>query len=307
LRCRLCLNEADLLDSHIVPAFVFKWIKDTSATGYLRGSANPNKRMQDGSKEEFLCSECEQRFSILEKAFAERIFVRYVTEDLNERGVARGSPKFEYKEWLLQFAVSVQWRVAERSRHDQRLKESVSEKDRQRIDLAAETWRQYLLGHRSDTGKYDHHLIFLQSLSGAMGRIPDYIEDWIDVYLLRATDATVVGSASHLGVYSKLGPIALYTSIIPKTLSKMKNTRIHKRGTIHSVQMLLNPKLTSFMFVERPKEALALTKHSVSQERRIVETMKKNPERANASMTRMVADSARRMKDKKGRKPKENA
>ena len=48
--CALCLKEKTLCDSHIIPSFVYKWLKDTSATGYLRNGNSPNLRQQDGLK-----------------------------------------------------------------------------------------------------------------------------------------------------------------------------------------------------------------------------------------------------------------
>ena len=35
--CALCGQQKDLRKSHIVPRFVGKWLKSTSATGFLRG------------------------------------------------------------------------------------------------------------------------------------------------------------------------------------------------------------------------------------------------------------------------------
>ena len=63
--CGLCGNLAELRDSHIVPAFVARWIKDTSATGFLRGFHQPNRRVQDFPTKRLLCEGCEQRFSVL--------------------------------------------------------------------------------------------------------------------------------------------------------------------------------------------------------------------------------------------------
>ncbi len=61
--CALCEQAAPLEVGHIVPAFVVKWVKQTSATGYLRLGASPNRREQDGFKVPLLCGACEDRFS----------------------------------------------------------------------------------------------------------------------------------------------------------------------------------------------------------------------------------------------------
>jgi hypothetical protein len=55
------MNE--LQESHILPSFVYRWMKETSATGYLRFGQQPNLRVQDGVKRHLLCANCEQRFN----------------------------------------------------------------------------------------------------------------------------------------------------------------------------------------------------------------------------------------------------
>ena len=61
--CRLCRLSDDLRESHIIPSFVFKWLKKTSATGYLRFAEGDAASKQDGVKIPLLCGTCEQRLS----------------------------------------------------------------------------------------------------------------------------------------------------------------------------------------------------------------------------------------------------
>lgn len=73
--CRLCDTEKILLkESHIIPKFIYDWIKDTSPTPYLRYSDNMNKREQDGIKVYLLCNSCEQLLSSWEDKFSREIF-----------------------------------------------------------------------------------------------------------------------------------------------------------------------------------------------------------------------------------------
>ena len=72
--CGLCSDNGEILESHIVPKFIYKWIKDTSLTGYLRNLKEPNIRRQDGLKMYLLCGACERKFSESEKWFSEKIF-----------------------------------------------------------------------------------------------------------------------------------------------------------------------------------------------------------------------------------------
>jgi hypothetical protein len=58
-QCRLCLKQSELENSHIIPSFLYRWLKETSGTGFLRFGRNPNRRVQDGLKEYWLCPTCE--------------------------------------------------------------------------------------------------------------------------------------------------------------------------------------------------------------------------------------------------------
>ena len=92
-KCALCHNVKELKDSHIIPAFVYRWIKETSATGYLRFSENINRRYQDGRKIKLLCLDCEERFNKYETSFSNNIFYPYANKELNNVGIAQGKIK----------------------------------------------------------------------------------------------------------------------------------------------------------------------------------------------------------------------
>lgn len=76
--CKLCLQNKPLADSHIIPKFAGKWLKETSATGYLRTAENPNVRKQDLPTEKLLCYDCEGLLSLWEKAFANEVFLPFL-------------------------------------------------------------------------------------------------------------------------------------------------------------------------------------------------------------------------------------
>ena len=99
--CALCKKIKDLKESHIIPKFVGEWLKETSATGYLRDGASPNLRKQDIIKEHLLCHECEENLSKYEKRFSEEIFVPFHS----------GKREFLYDDWLIKFIISMSWRV----------------------------------------------------------------------------------------------------------------------------------------------------------------------------------------------------
>jgi len=55
---QLCKTPAQLQNSHIIPAFVFKWMK-SGGTGYIRHTGNINKRVRDDTTRKMLCADCE--------------------------------------------------------------------------------------------------------------------------------------------------------------------------------------------------------------------------------------------------------
>lgn len=76
-RCQLCGSESILQLSHILPAFVFRWMRETSGNGHLRFGEAPNLRVQDGLKRHWLCASCESLFARSETAFADQLFHPY--------------------------------------------------------------------------------------------------------------------------------------------------------------------------------------------------------------------------------------
>jgi hypothetical protein len=92
--CRLCQQQAELKLSHILPAFIFRWLKETSGGGHLRHGMEPNRRIQDGLKRYWLCSPCEGRLNLSETAFATKLSHPYIE--------ASGK-QFTYSGWLIHF------------------------------------------------------------------------------------------------------------------------------------------------------------------------------------------------------------
>ena len=101
--CALCGNIAVLENSHIIPKFVFKYLKKDSFTGRMRITAEPNKAVQDGEKMELLCGACEDKFQKLETHFSNKVFRPYKLDKITE---------FKYEESIIHdFVTSVNWRV----------------------------------------------------------------------------------------------------------------------------------------------------------------------------------------------------
>ena len=200
-QCRLCKASDDLRESHIIPSFVFKWLKKTSATGYLRFGEEMQRRKQDGVKIPLLCGTCEQRLSSWERQFSENVFMPLTS--------GNGFNPFDYGPWLTQFAVSLSWRSLTFMPTLAPLKH-VPSQHLTRLDDAAETWRRFLLDDHQPITPFDQHLIPLGFLdSHTVPSLPPNINR----YIARSVAIDVVTSPEQVFVFTKL-PFALIIGIL---------------------------------------------------------------------------------------------
>lgn len=224
--CKLCGKHSTLQKSHIIPSFVIQWLKESSATGYIRYGDVLNKRVQDGIKIYLLCEDCEQLFGKYEKAFSENIF-----NPLNN-----GKPsKDPYGPWLLKFATSVSWRVLTFLKGKVLSHYPLQHKDA--VEHALEVWREYLLSKRRHPGKHEQHILFL----GAIKKHTfDELPTNINRYLLRVIDMDAIYTDDTAHVYTKMGPVVIVGSInVPKS-KEWVGTKIHvKHGNIVSPKYTL--------------------------------------------------------------------
>lgn len=271
--CRLCKENKELKQSHIIPSFIGRWLKETSITGFIRQSKNPNVRKQDLIKMDLLCDKCEVLFSKYENYFAKTIFYPYVQEELNEAGIAQGNIKtINYHEYLLRFIVSLQWRVLVSDRKltktDNLSEEKISEYNT-KIDEVLIKWQQYLNGESEITGDERHYIVFLQNLISGTGYIPENLNKNVNFYLLRAVDYTLGVSNKRIFIYTKLGPLVILSSLIPNQFSKMNDCLLRKKSVLKTAQNLQNSILNEFVFITRPNEVMPLMKYSSKQKQKI--------------------------------------
>lgn len=191
--CRLCNEHRPLQHSHILPAFVFKWLKKD---GFIRHAESINQRAQDGAKAYWLCSSCEALFNGWETRFANEIF-----HPTNEQGLST----LRYGEWLLKFCASISWRsllyIRERS--------SLTEYSQEEIDSvsdAQKTWAEFLRGERDHPGTFEQHLVpFGPIKTNTSIKFPPNINR----HLLRNVEIDLARGASTIFVFSKLGRLAV--------------------------------------------------------------------------------------------------
>jgi hypothetical protein len=218
--CHLCNTIAPLRESHVIPRFVYKWLKDSSGTGFLRFGEEPNRRVQDGFKQKWLCSACEGMFNKWETLFANTIF-----HSLNRDA----SLQIHYDDWLLKFCTSVSWRTLNYC--IKVLEIDHFPKDLQITAITAhDTWKKFLLGDIRHPGIYEQNFWPFDIISQC--NIPNAPPN-LHRYMFRTVDIDACFSNKNAFVYSKLGKFVILGFIKKSSQREWGGTKVRLRhGTI---------------------------------------------------------------------------
>lgn len=159
MRCRLCLQNKELCESHLIPEFFYKPLYDFKHRfEVVKLLDGPQKQyLQKGTREKLLCSKCETKLSRLED-YARRLFYggeEFLLSEEESKLVVRG---IDYVRFKL-FQLSVLWRAAV-SNHNffQGVKLAPGHEERLRKMLHTETPGEFyeygcvLLGLRARNG-----------------------------------------------------------------------------------------------------------------------------------------------------------
>ena len=270
-QCALCASTSALQASHIIPGFVFDWLRDTSATGHFRSSQIPDLRVQDGLKPRMLCKNCEQLFSTWEKAFAETCFV-----PLNS-GNARD---VRYGPWMLKFATSVSWRVLRVFAANDGLA-GFPEHIMTEVDDTLREWSLFLLGDRPHPGRHEQHMFVADivehaSVANAPPNISRYLARAIDPYVAHTQDSAIT--------YAKMGRFVLFGFIAFKHPRRWNGTKLHVRhGVFGQRNIELPSNIGDFIFGRARLAAEKYSQISEQQIARIKKSYEKDPDRAAQS------------------------
>lgn len=215
-KCRLCGRETILLQSHIYPKFILKWLKDTG-TGYIRSGENMNLRRQDGLKVHLLCSNCEKLFSNFETYFASSIFYPVVDKD----------SEFPYDKRLFKFVISIMWRLMQHSlKQDQ-----VGLPFYDRVLAAEKAWSDFLLNDTPLKNFNDLHMWIGVDIKQADDEHKVETPKRLVQYLGRMIDAGITDNADDFCMfYLKLPRFIFIVPLTSYDESKWINTKVHLNG-----------------------------------------------------------------------------
>lgn len=214
--CAFCGETNPLRVSHVIPAFVFRWLRGSS--GHIRNTDNPNKRVQDGLKFPWLCGDCEAMFSRYETEFAGKVFHPWLD----------GNRHIEYSEWLLKFCVSVSWRVLKFARGRNPKAEYTVEQE-ELLASAEARWRAYLNEEVPHPAKFEQHLLVTDVV--AESSIADLPSN-LNRFLTRDVTLDIVGSSRSVMTFAKMGRFIVF-GMIQKGPTQWEGTKVHlKHGVL---------------------------------------------------------------------------
>jgi len=282
--CRLCQATTDLRESHIIPAFVYRWQKKTSATGYLRFGQKVNARVQDGLKCPFLCGECEALFNDWETTFASEFFSPYHEQ---------GKTHFQHGEWMAKFCVSVSWRVLSYMqekysdvRYNNRFGSDTSE--------ALSAWADFLLGKRPDFGPFEQHLLPFGAIDAADGSFPPNMQR----YLMRAIEIDRLFGDQSAFTFAKVGHLILIGFIREPEVALWKGAKVAiGLGTIAPTTLELPDWLLKDLMDRATRLAQLRSEMSNRQNEVIEKTHRANPQRVIESETFQAWKEDQRLKN----------
>jgi hypothetical protein len=269
--CKLCGHSGSLEESHFIPKFVGRWIKKTSATGYLRTAEEINRRAQDLAKEYWLCGKCEDLFAEWEREFSQKVFYPFVDQ---------GASLAEYGEWMAKFCASLSWRTLSYIRH-KNPQERPDEAEL--LDNAQRQLSAFLLGESTNLFEYEQHLFPLDLIeSASAGNLPANIHR----YFLRTVHMDVISARFNTIVYTKLPSFILLGFVKVKEAWKMRSSKIAlKRGSIYPRSYYWPPGFMDYVTAKAQTISETYSDMSPKQLEKIDEYIRNNPEKVAQSET----------------------
>jgi hypothetical protein len=276
MQCALCKQERDLCHSHIIPHFVFDWLKESSATGYLRFGPRMNLRVQDGPKPKLLCKECEARFSVFESLFSTNIFHPIHRDETLRQ--SRG-PWFRYDSWCMKFAASVSWRIL--TYFGQLGLKHFSANQLQAVGAALDNWRSFLCGSSKTPGPHALHMILLDRLvDHTCGELPANFNR----YLVRSIEPDVVRGGEAVFVYAKMCRVLILGFIQINPRERWIGTKLRvRKGEIGGKNCALPSQLFKYMCGRAKRLAELEAQISPRQRQKIDAEYEKQLDRALSS------------------------
>ena len=217
--CKLCQDSEDLMVSHVLPRFLGKYLKETSATGFLTAVDTDGKpsRSQDLYKRKLLCGRCESILNEAETFFANTVFHPFKQGNLKTIPIDK---------LLGRFAISVSLRALWIM---QILPHPLAEKWKDKLYALETEWRNYLLRTPNFImGKNSHHILLCNEniLAAGLRDNPNLIQS-----VLRTTAYYIFEKFGKAYVFANLAGIQIISMISPPELPVSQGTQVYPDQT----------------------------------------------------------------------------
>ena len=175
-------------------------------------------------------------------------------------------------------AVSLAWRCSVTSGRAELLKYP----HHVEAESARYVWADFLLARSDRVGRYRFNVFFTPSGVTSESLLPDGLS-W---YLLRAPDATPVYSQARTAIYVKLPGMFFWTSVVAPDPGGWKRTKISRHGTLRAKNQAIKERAVG-EFLEKRVETVyeRISNLSPTQQQRIADAIRSNPDRAAESLT----------------------
>ena len=230
--CQLHKENSTLLESHIIPKFVFNWMKKTG-TGRIRKMGTFQIPLQDGAKSYMLCANCENLFSKYEKWFNENVFKSYLADN---------NFIITENENLTKFSISILWRVLKHFIEDKSVYHFINE-----LRKAEKEWSDYLLKDTQLVSFKNIHLVLVDNSY--------FFDIKSDLYFSRSVDYDIGQSEKECVVYAKFSRFILFGEIAGFKQSSFKNTNLTTEANFKNTNQVIPSSIIQFLHsrVERIK------------------------------------------------------
>lgn len=268
--CPLCRVNTDLRESHIIPRFVFDWLIESSATGYIRLGLAPNLRVQDGFKQRLLCGECEARLSAWESDTARVVFRPYHQDT---------SAVITYGPWFAKFCASVCWRILFVFKGLGIKDFSVAQLEL--ADAALASWSDLTFGRAQNLATFELHLVPVDVIGEARGPA---LPPNMNRYLVRAVEIDAVSNSRSAFVYAKLCKLIVLGFVQTTPAEEWRGTTISPEGgEIRPANRVVPAAFGGYLLDRARKMAELQRQLSARQKQRIAKTMRSDVDRVAAS------------------------
>ena len=222
--CKLCEDNEDLKVSHVLPRFVGKYLKDTSATGFLTAVNEDGqpRRSQDLYKRKLLCIRCESVLNEAENFFANAVFYPF------KKGKLETIP---IDDRLGRFAVSVSLRALWIM---QLIEHPLTEKCKEKLGELETEWTNYLLRTPNlIMGKHSHHILLCNEglLAAGLKDSPNLI-----LHVLRSSAYYMFEKFKKAYVFANLAGVHIISMISPPELPVSRGTQVYPIQTFGVVK-----------------------------------------------------------------------